>query len=325
MGGGRLDPAVAAGRAAVRDGLSDVEPGSAVVVGVSGGADSLALAASLAFVAGRAAWDVTAVVVDHGLQPGSADVAARAAEQCRDLGLAAEVVTVEVGQEGGPEAAARAARHAALREHAAQLGAAALCLAHTLDDQAETVLLGLGRGSGARSLAAMTPRSGLVRRPFLGLRRSATASICAALGLDPWHDPHNADPRFRRVRVRHEVLPLLEDVLAGGVAEALARTAEQLARDAELLESLASGWLDAHPDPTVADLAVQHPAVRTRALHRLALAAGASAGELTAAHVLRLDSLVTDPRGGRTIELPGGIACTREADRLHFLPTQPAS
>ena len=153
------------------------EPGSAVVVGVSGGADSLALAASLAFVAGRAAWDVTAVVVDHGLQPGSADVAARAAEQCRDLGLAAEVVTVEVGQEGGPEAAARAARHAALREHAAQLGAAALCLAHTLDDQAETVLLRLARGTGIDGLAVMTNETPMARDMIARMKARGVAVV----------------------------------------------------------------------------------------------------------------------------------------------------
>ncbi len=309
----------------MRDGLGDVDPGSTVVVGVSGGADSLALAASLAFVGDRAGWHVIAVVVDHDLQPASAEVARRAADQCRRLGLPAEVVTVAVGEAGGPEAAARTARHAALRTRAAETGAVALCLAHTLDDQAETVLLGLGRGSGARSLAGMAARTGLVRRPFLGLRRADTESICAALDLDPWHDPHNSDRRFRRARVRHELLPLLEDVLAGGVAESLARTAEQLGRDAELLESLTAGWLDAHPDPRIPDIAVQHPAVRSRVLHQLALVAGAPAGELTAAHVARLDSLVTDPRGGRRIELPGGVSCTREADRLVFLPTPPAS
>lgn len=318
-----MDPAVAAGRAAVRDALGDVAPGSAVVVGVSGGADSLALAASLAFVGSRADWHVTAVVVDHGLQAGSAEVAARAAAQCRDLGLAAEVATVAVGEEGGPEAAARTARHAALQTRSAELGAVALCLAHTLDDQAETVLLGLGRGSGPRSLAAMATRTGLVRRPFLGLRRLDTEAVCAALGLVPWHDPHNADPRFRRSRVRHELMPLLDDVLDGGVAEALARTAEQLRRDTELLESLAAGWLDAHPEPRIPEIAAQHPAVRSRVLRRLALAAGASAGDLTAAHLAHLDGLVTDLRGGRRIELPGGIACTREADRLVFVPTPP--
>ncbi|WP_229052282.1 tRNA lysidine(34) synthetase TilS [Aeromicrobium sp. Leaf350] len=322
-GVGRLAAEVAAGRAAVRDALADVDAGGVVLVGVSGGADSLALAASLAFVGPRAGWDVRAVAVDHALQPGSDAVAERAAEQCRALGLGAEVVRVTVGADGGPEAAARTARLQALQLRASETGAVAICLAHTLDDQAETVLLGLGRGSGARSLAGMAPRSGLVRRPFLGLRRTETEAICTTLGLDPWHDPHNTDPRFRRVRVRHEVMPVLEDVLDGGVAEALARTATHLGRDLELLEALTSAWVDAHPDPTIAELAAQHAAVRTRVLHRLAVAAGATPGETTAEHVGRLDSLVTTPRGGRRIELPGGVTCTREADRLRFVPTLP--
>jgi len=320
-GVGRLEPEVAAGRAAVRDGLADVAPGASVLVGVSGGADSLALAVCLGFVGPRAGWDVHALVVDHGLQPGSDDVAERAAEQCRGLGLTVGVTRVVVGASGGPEAAARTARLAALRARAARLGAAVTCLAHTLDDQAETVLLALGRGSGTRALAGMPAVVNDVRRPFLGLRRTDTAAICAAHDLEPWADPHNVDPRYSRVRVRQEVLPLLEDVLAGGVAPALARTAEHLGRDLDLLESLTSGWLDAHPDPTVADLATQHPAIRTRALHRLAVAGGAAPGELTAAHVAHLDTLVTDPRGGRRIELPGGVTCVREADRLQFAPT----
>ncbi|WP_344201366.1 tRNA lysidine(34) synthetase, partial [Aeromicrobium alkaliterrae] len=234
------------------------------------------------------------------------------------------VVAVEVGDTGGPEAAARTARLDALRRRAAETDAVAVCLAHTLDDQAETVLLGLGRGSGARSLAGMAPRTGLLRRPFLALRRSETVAICAAQGLEPWNDPHNADPRYRRVRVRQELLPLLDDVLAGGVAEALARTATQLGRDLDLLEAMTSAWLDAHPDPRLPELAAQHPAIRSRALHRLAVAAGATPGETTAEHVARLDSLVTTPTGGRRIELPGGVTCTREADRLRFAPTSVA-
>ncbi len=318
---GRLEPAVAHARRAVASALEDVAPDRDVVVGVSGGADSLALAAVLAFVGPRAGWQVHAVVVDHGLQPGSASVAERAAQQCRDLDLTSEVVRVEVGSAGGPEAAARTARHRALREVALARSAAAICLAHTLDDQAETVLLGLGRGSGPRSLAGMAPQSGLVRRPFLGLRRADTEAICAASGIEPWHDPHNDDHSFRRVRVRREVLPLLEDVLAGGVAPALARTAEHLARDLDLLESLAQGWIDAHPDPTIAGLAGQHPAIRSRVLRRLAVAAGATAGELAAGHVDALDSLVVDPRGGRRVELPGGVSAERDGDRLRFAIT----
>ena len=115
-----------------------------------------------------------------------------------------------------------------------------MLLAHTLDDQAETVLLGLGRGSGPRSIAGMRPYDPPWCRPLLGVRRAVTHGACAELGLTPWHDPHNADPRFTRVRLRTEVLPLLEDVLGGGVAEALARTAAALREDAEVLDDLAA-------------------------------------------------------------------------------------
>ncbi|MFT4187718.1 MAG: tRNA lysidine(34) synthetase TilS [Aeromicrobium sp.] len=317
----RLDPSVDAGRHAVRRRLADLDAGAAVLVGVSGGADSLALAATLAFVGPRQGWNVRAVVVDHQLQEGSAEVAVRAAAQCERLGLAAEVVTVEVGTGGGPEAAARTARRDALRERADHHGAAAACLAHTLDDQAETVLLGLGRGSGPRSLAGMATRDGLWRRPLLDLRRADTEAICAVHGLDPWRDPHNHDPGYRRVRVRHELLPLMDDVLDGGVAAALARSAAHYARDLDLVERLASDWLADHPEPTVAALGQTHPAVRTRVLRALAVTAGADAGELSAGHVDALVSLVTDPRGGRRIELPGGVSARRERDRLRFAPT----
>ncbi|HEY0637582.1 MAG TPA: tRNA lysidine(34) synthetase TilS, partial [Pseudonocardiaceae bacterium] len=195
-----------------------------VAVACSGGADSLALAEA----AVRHGAEVHGLVVDHGLQAGSASVAARAAEQLTALGCAkAAVLTVPVDATANIEAAAREARYRAL--DAARPDAAALVLlGHTLDDQAETVLLGLGRGSGARSLAGMRELDPPWGRPLLGVRRADTVAACAELGLRPWQDPHNADPRFRRVRLRAEVLPLLEDVLAGGVAPALARTAAQL-------------------------------------------------------------------------------------------------
>ncbi|EFQ83343.1 tRNA(Ile)-lysidine synthetase [Aeromicrobium marinum DSM 15272] len=319
--GGSLHPAVAAGRRAVAATLHDVGPGSSVVLGVSGGADSLALAAVTAFVARREAWDVSAVVVDHDLQPGSSEVAARAAEQCRGLGLRAEVVGVEVGSAGGPEAAARTARHGALRSAALAAGAEVICLAHTLDDQAETVLLGLGRGSGARSLSGMAGVDGLVRRPLLGLRRRDTEQICAAHGLPWWDDPHNRDPAHRRVRVRHEALPVLENVLGGGVAEGLARTARQLADDADLLDRLTDEWVVGHPAPTVADLAGLPSALRSRVLLRAARSAGCPPGELAAVHVDALDRLVRLGRGGARVNLPGGVTCVRSVDRVTFVPT----
>ncbi|MBY6678578.1 tRNA lysidine(34) synthetase TilS [Rhodococcus sp. BP-332] len=221
-------------RRAVRAWFGEHCPERAVVVGLSGGADSLALTA--ACVAEGA--QVHAVVVDHALQAGSAEVAHRAAEQARDLGCSrAEVRTVSVTGAGGPEAAARRARYAALD---AVRGDRPILLGHTLNDQAETVLLGLGRGSGSRSLRGMAAWDPPRGRPLLTVRRESTVGACAELGLAAWDDPHNLDPSFVRVRLRGEVLPLLEDVLHGGVAGALARTADQLREDGAVLDALAA-------------------------------------------------------------------------------------
>jgi len=230
-------PAVAAVRSAVRAVLSS-HP--VVLVACSGGADSLALAAAVAFEAPRAGVRAGLVTVDHGLQAGSSVIAARVAALGYELGFdPVKIVPVTVGTSGGLEAAARAARYEALDAAAFALDAAVL-LGHTLDDQAETVLLGLGRGSGPRSVAGMRVVDGRYLRPLLGLRRSVTAAACAALGLEPWDDPHNTDPAFQRARIRGEVLPLLEDVLQGGVVEALARTATLLQDDLDALDAWAA-------------------------------------------------------------------------------------
>ncbi|PPB48481.1 tRNA lysidine(34) synthetase TilS [Arthrobacter pityocampae] len=213
-----------------------------VLVACSGGPDSLALAAVAAHLAHTGRCRVGAVVVDHGLQAGSAGTAGRAAAAARDLGLdPVEVHRVTVERDGmGPEAAARGARYAALDDAASRLGAVAVLLGHTLDDQAEQVLLGLARGSGTRSLAGMPESRGPYLRPFLDLRRADTEAICAFYGLDPWHDPTNLDPSYARSRVRGEVLPFLEDRLGPGIARALARTARILGQDADLLEQLSA-------------------------------------------------------------------------------------
>jgi tRNA(Ile)-lysidine synthase len=238
---GKLHPAVARTREAVRATLAELPQGTTVLVACSGGTDSLALAAATAFEAPKLGLRAGAVVVDHGLQPDSAHVAETAAEQCRTLGLdPVQVRVVEVGTDGGPEGAARTARYDALRDAADELSADVVLLAHTRDDQAETVLLGLGRGSGARSLAGMAPAVGRLRRPFLEVPRATTAAACIASGLRPWHDPHNDDPQYTRVRVRHEVLPVLEEALGPGVVEALARTAGLLRADADALDQLAA-------------------------------------------------------------------------------------
>ena len=297
--------ATAAVRLAVRRVLG---PGTAAAA-VSGGADSLALAAALAFERPGS----PALVVDHGLQPGSAEVAARAAEQCAQLGLVPHVLTATPGGQGGPEAAARAARYALLEEAARRLEVDVVLLGHTLDDQAETVLLGLARGSGARSLAGMAGTRDPFRRPLLGLTRATTLQACADAGLVPWADPHNDDPRFARVRVRARVLPVLEAELGPGVAAALARTAAHLREDADALDALTP---DLPEEPAVADLAALPAAVRSRALKRWAERLGGRG--LSSAHVDALRALVEDWSGQGPVALPGGARVLRTADRLSF-------
>lgn len=315
-------PAVADVRRAVRVALRDVPVGGGVLVACSGGADSLALAAATAFEADRSGRRAGLVTVDHGLQAGSREQAKAVADFGYELGLdPVEVLAVEVGAAGGPEAAAREARYQALDDLADGLDAVVL-LGHTLDDQAETVLLGLGRGSGPRSIAGMRLADGRYRRPLLGMRRSRTRQACAALGLAPWDDPHNADPRFQRSRLRSEVLPLLEDVLQGGVAEALARTADLVRADLDALDELAEHALPGHqaatgPDATGLDVAALAPlprALRTRVLRRWAHSIGA--GPLTAVHVAALDALITDWHGQRAVDLPGGFCVTRTSGTL---------
>jgi tRNA(Ile)-lysidine synthase len=313
-------------RAAVAAALRELPGGGLVLAGVSGGPDSLALAAGLAFVAPRNGFRAGAVVVDHRLQPSSAQVAGDAARTVRSLGLdPVEVVAVDVGTDGGLEAAARDARYRALRSAAARLGAAAVLLGHTLDDQAETVLLGLGRGSGARSLSGMARRSDGLLRPLLAVSRSTTAACCDALGLVPWADPHNADPRFARARVRHDVLPELAAALGPGVPEALARSAWLLRDDDEALEiwaeEVARRCLPSEGDEAAIDVAALQgapPAVRRRVIRRVVLAAGVPAGRLTAEHVGRVDALVASWRGQGGVALPGGLTASRRCGRLYL-------
>ncbi|HEU5471848.1 MAG TPA: tRNA lysidine(34) synthetase TilS [Actinophytocola sp.] len=313
-----MHDAVAETRGAVRRLLTGGPAGAHLAAGtlavaVSGGADSLALAAAAQHVAHRLGLTVTGLVVDHGLQPGSADVAAATAKELDRIGLDdARVLPVTVAGQGGPEAAARRARYGALR--AAAPDGALVLLGHTRDDQAETVLLGLGRGSGARSIAGMRPLDPPWARPFLDLPRATTRAACSALGLQPWDDPHNGDARFTRVRLRHEVLPLLEDVLRGGVAGALARTAAQLREDAEALDGLAAelsvrAGVGAELD--VAALSTAPPALRRRVLRSWLLEAGAR--ELTDAQLRSVDDLIGAWRGQGGVWLPGGL----EAERAH--------
>jgi tRNA(Ile)-lysidine synthase len=337
-----LHPSVAAVRLGVRRVLAELPAGGTVLVACSGGADSLALAAATVVEGHRQQRPVVGVTVDHGLQDGSARWAAETAELGRSLGLDPVLIRpVTVGTDGGPEAAARTARYAALTEatHTAAAGdpataaaapdpatgpdaaraAAAgdpagwvVLLAHTLDDQAETVLLGLGRGSGPRSIAGMRAVDGRWVRPLLGIRRETTRAACAAEHLAYRDDPQNEDPRFTRVRLRHEVLPLLEEVLRGGAAEALARTADLLRDDLDALDALAATLT---PDGPVldADALRTHPrAIRTRVLR-------AWAGvPLSAVQVRALDALLTDWHGQGPVSLPSGRVVLRSSGMLHL-------
>ena len=346
----RLTPAVADVRRAVRAGLADLagipaalrnagpdaaagSGGALVLVALSGGPDSLALAAATGFEAPRAGVRAGAIVVDHGLQDRSAEVADAAADAARTLGLDPVLVRrVSVTTGGGPEDAARNARYLAFDDAIRSAGAARLLLGHTLDDQAETVLLGLARGSGAvslRGMAPLAPARGVpgthYSRPLLGIRRATTVAFCADSGLSPWTDPHNADPAYSRVRVRGRVLPVLEAELGPGVAEALARTAEQLREDADALDHFAEEWAeevvglteDGRLTLDVGGLAANPPALRQRILR---FAARSEYGvSLSRAHTLAISALVSDWHGQGEVSVPG-IRVDRRGGLLVFTP-----
>ncbi|WP_030756156.1 MULTISPECIES: tRNA lysidine(34) synthetase TilS [unclassified Streptomyces] len=342
-------PAVAAIRLAVRRVLHDVltdltdltdhtgspaaprrtgGPLPLVLVACSGGADSMALASALAFEAPKLGIRAGGITVDHGLQPGSDLRAAEVVTRMTALRLdPVESVAVRVGRDGGPEAAARDARYGALDEAADRLGAAAVLLGHTRDDQAETVLLGLARGSGIRSLSGMPEVSGgsagrtnRYRRPFLQVDRQTARKACMVQSLPVWDDPHNIDPAYTRSRLRHEGLPALEKALGKGVVEALARTAQLSRDDADALDAWAAdaetGVRDADGRLECAKLYALPPAVRRRVLRRAVVAAGSPAGSLFARHIEEVDRLITGWRGQGAINLPGRVEAQRQGGRL---------
>jgi len=324
-----LDPALAAVRVAVRP-YFGAAWGDTHLVACSGGADSLSLLAACVFEARRSGARIVGVTVDHGLQDGSAEHTTRVVGQMALLG-ADETASIRVTVDPGPagiEAGAREARYAALQQLALHFDADVVMLGHTLDDQAETVLLGLARGSGGRSLQGMRgwfrnegDRAGFAR-PLLGLTRAVTEAACLADGITWWEDPQNADPRFARSRVRHAVMPLLERELGPGIAEALARTGDQLREDMDFLEPFE---LDAFQRARTADgvdmdeLDDAGAAIRSRAVRRAAIEAGAIASELTRAHVLAVLRLLGTK--GKEIQLPGHVTAYAEGEVLRFRPT----
>lgn len=311
--GGHLPPALAAARNAIK---AAVPRGTRVLVACSGGADSLALATSAAFLARKGYLHAGAVIVDHGLQEQSAAAATRAAEQCRALGL--DPVLVErAGECSGTEAAARAERYLAFERAIESTGAGHVLLGHTLDDQAEQVLLGLARGSGTRSLAGMPAARGPYLRPLLGLRRADTEAICDHESLDYWRDPTNAERLALRNRIRLDLLPAMDAMLGPSVATALARTAELAGADADYLDALAAaelGKLASAPSPGVLELELAAlravPGALLGRVLRMAVATlGAEApGFERAAALLRL---VAGSDSAGPIQLAGHVAATR--------------
>ncbi len=320
---GRPDPATAAVRLAVRGALRECQPGDLVLVACSGGADSRSLAHALAVEAPAQRLAAGAVVVDHGLRPGSVAEAGDVAADLTGDGLdPVAVVRVDVAPGShGLEAAARDARYFALDEAAQRHGATLVLLGHTLEDQAEQVLLGLARGSGARSLSGMPAERGRYRRPLLGLQHAQTSASCARQGLRVVDDPMNRDAAFARVRARR-LLADLEEGLGPGVVAGLARSAALLRADADHLDGLADAaveCLDLGPWPAH-DLATLPSAVRSRVWRRLLIAAGTPAGQLGSRHTDACDRLLTHWRGQGPVHVPGGLLVIRSADRVRIDP-----
>lgn len=313
-------------RRALRDFLTNrVEAGDVVVIGVSGGADSLALAATAASVAGELSVTFVPVVVDHQLQADSADFTSRAVEQCLGLGLVSSrsiAVQVDSGTGEGLEAAARTQRYAALRSTAAELGAVGILVAHTLEDQAETVLLRLARGSGSRAIAAMQPVAGDIWRPFLQVERATLRLALSHYRLEPHEDAQNQDSRFLRVQVRHQLMPLLRAVLGDDIDRGLARTAELVGEDADALDASAAniykyavvdGELDCSGFGPV-------PAAITRRVVRLwLLDQGVPAASLSRLHIESVHRLGTDPTVSGPVKVAGGIEVAVASGRLRAL------
>lgn len=316
------NPATVAIRSAVRECLSSCSAGDTVLVAVSGGADSLALAAALVPEAKNLLINLVGVTIDHQLQNNSVEQATKVFTQLSELGIPeVEIIKVDVELVDGLEASARRARYAALDGVAEKYHAKLVFLGHTLNDQAESVLLGLARGSGARSLSGMARCTGKYCRPLLEITRLETLAACAENNLTPWVDPHNSDSSFARVRVRTDALPKLEESIGPGITEALARSADLLRDDADALD----GWaaqvaanLDL-ADLEITALADLPKAVRTRLLRKAIYAAGAPAGSITADHVAAVEAFVTSWHGQGACSLPGGVKVSRISGRLSLL------
>lgn len=306
-------------RLAVRSELEDIAAGDSVLVAASGGADSSALAAALLLECKTKLIKVIALIIDHGLQKNSADVTHETKRTLTKIGyenIEIRRVTVEITD--GLEASARRARYQALNDVANSHNAVAVFLGHTKDDQAETVLLGLARGSGSRSLSGMASRVDRYRRPLLSITRAQTEAACEEAGIKFWQDPHNQSMEFTRVRVREVVLPTMEKEIGPGISDALARSAKLLRDDADALDYL-SDEIFSKLEPAsleISKLESQPRAIRTRVLRKAIYLAGAPQGSLSAEHIEPVEALITAWKGQGPISLPGGVTVARISGRL---------
>lgn len=320
-----MTTAVPAVRNAVRAWLDKYEAGDKALVAVSGGADSLALTHALSIESKEFAITIIGVTVDHQLQKDSEVQAAKVKAQLATFGVDCFIKKVNVDLKDGLEASARTARYEALQEVAQQIKAVAIFLGHTRDDQAETVLLGLARGSGTRSLSGMAHHNGLYVRPLLEVTRIQSEGYCAQMQLQYWNDPHNENPEFSRVRVRHEVLPMLEKTIGPGIAQALTRSAHLFRDDADALDHWAKRE-EVHLDLTDLDCAHLETlprAIRTRVLRAAIYAAGAPAGMVSWEHVSAVEALISAWSGQSALNLPGGVKVERISGRLSLLQQRP--
>ena len=312
-------PALLELRQAVRFWFEKLEPNSKVCIGVSGGADSLALAAAAKLESKNFSIDLVSVIVDHGLQANSAEIAEFAKQQLIKLGFE----DIFVGRAGvqitdGLEASARRARYKVFQQAIETYGPNTFLLGHTKNDQAEGVLLGLARGSGTKSLSGMQEVSGIFVRPLLGIDRATTEIACHESNIEYWVDPHNSNQDFTRVRVRENILPLLENEIGPGIIDALARSAKILREDATALDEWAeSVFRQVKPmDIEISILDGLPVAVRSRVLRMAIYAAGAPAGSISAAHLEPIEAFVSDWRGQGHTSLPGGVKVCRISGRL---------
>ena len=322
----RLTPAIADVRRAVREALEklNLSSGDTILVAVSGGADSIGLASATLFEGSKLQLKVAAAIIDHGLQDGSGSVAEKAKELCEALGLIpVSVSKVQVTQSGdGMEAAARSARYLELEMVRAQLGAKAIFLGHNLGDQAETVLLGLIRGSGLSAISGMRQIDSdrKLIRPLLGLTRDQIRQSVLDQGLEIWDDPQNLDEDFTRVKVRR-ILSQLESELAPGISEALVKTAliaqeteDFLVQEADRL--LAEARIDSQSFK-IAVLEKSQIGLRRKTLHLIALTQGAK--NLSRSQVLEIDALLINWHGQKQLRL-SGITVERVNNQLVFSP-----